>query len=148
MSGAVMVLPRGGLIDAAGKPLHYDRVYYIGEQDFYVPRDAKGKFKTYNSHGDAFADTMEVMRKLIPTHVVFNGGVGALTGKHAMLAMVGGRTAFTRRSRLPSVSGWRSWRHVGRPQARTPGLISDVVHPRRVSRRGALMFRSPASSPT
>ena len=89
MSGAVMVLPRGGLIDAAGKPLHYDRVYYIGEQDFYVPRDEKGNFKTYNSHGDAFADTMEVMRKLIPTHVVFNGGVGALTGKHAMLAKVG-----------------------------------------------------------
>ena len=89
MSGAVMVLPRGGLKDGAGKPLHYDRVYYIGEQDFYVPRDAKGKFKTYDSHGDAFADTMEVMRKLVPTHVVFNGAVGALTGKHAMPAKVG-----------------------------------------------------------
>ena len=32
---------------------------------------------------------MEVMRKLIPTHVVFNGKVGALTGKNAMTAKVG-----------------------------------------------------------
>jgi nitrite reductase (NO-forming) len=89
MSGAVMVLPRDGLKDATGKPLRYDRVYYLGEQDFYVPRDKNGKFKTYDSPGDAFVDTMEVMRKLIPTHVVFNGRVGALTGKNAMAAKVG-----------------------------------------------------------
>ena len=89
MSGAVMVLPRDGLKDANGKPLHYDRVYYLGEQDLYVPRDAKGKFKTYDSHIAAFADTIEAMRKLIPTHVVFNGRVGALTGKNAMPAKVG-----------------------------------------------------------
>src|SRR4030095_16231388 len=66
MSGAVMVLPRGGLKDGPGKPLRYDRVYYIGEQDLYVPRDAKGKFKTYASHIEAFTDTMEAMRKLVP----------------------------------------------------------------------------------
>jgi nitrite reductase (NO-forming) len=89
MSGAVMVLPRAGLKDAAGRPLHYDRIYYIGEQDFYVPRDEKGKFKSYATHGDAFADTMELMRKLVPSHVVFNGRVGALTGKNAMPAKVG-----------------------------------------------------------
>src|SRR5579872_6016683 len=47
MSGVIMVLPRGGLTDAAGKPLHYDRLYYIGEQDFYVPRDRAGKSKSY-----------------------------------------------------------------------------------------------------
>ena len=35
------------------------------------------------------ADTMEVMRKLVPSHVVFNGAVGALTGKNAMPAKVG-----------------------------------------------------------
>jgi hypothetical protein len=29
------------------------------------------------------------MRKLIPTHVVFNGKVGALTGKNALTAKVG-----------------------------------------------------------
>jgi len=89
MSGAVMVLPRDGLKDAGGKALHYDRLYYLGEQDFYVPRDAKGKFKTYDTHADAFADTRDVMRKLIPTHVVFNGRVGALTGQNAMPAKVG-----------------------------------------------------------
>jgi nitrite reductase (NO-forming) len=89
MSGAVMVLPRDGLKDRNGRSLRYDRVYYLGEQDFYVPRDAKGKFKTYATHIDAFADTRDVMRKLIPTHVVFNGRVGALTGKNAMPAKVG-----------------------------------------------------------
>ena len=89
MNGAVMVLPRDGLKDGKGKPLHYDRVYYIGEQDLYVPRDEKGKFKSYDSPGEAYADTVEVMRKLIPTHVVFNGKVGALTGKNALTAKVG-----------------------------------------------------------
>jgi nitrite reductase (NO-forming) len=89
MSGAIMVLPRDGLKDRAGKPLHYDRVYYIGENDFYVPRDAKGRFKSYSSPGEGYADMVEVMRKLIPTHVVFNGKVGALTGKNALTAKVG-----------------------------------------------------------
>ena len=89
MSGAIMVLPRSGLTDRAGHPLHYDRVYYIGENDLYVPRDDKGEFKAYDSAGDAYADTMEVMRKLVPTHVVFNGKVGALTGKNALTAKVG-----------------------------------------------------------
>lgn len=89
MSGAVLVLPRDGLKDGAGNPLHYDRVYYIGEQDMYVPRDKNGKFKTYATHADAFADTMDLMRTLTPTHVVFNGKVGALTGKNALTAKVG-----------------------------------------------------------
>ncbi len=89
MAGAVMVLPRDGLKDAAGKPLHYDRIYYVGENEFYIPRDEKGKFKAYESLGDSYADTEEVMRKLIPSHVVFNGKVGALTGKNAMTAKVG-----------------------------------------------------------
>jgi nitrite reductase (NO-forming) len=89
MHGAVMVLPREGLKDGAGKALRYDRIYYIGEHDLYVPRDEKGKFKTYDSVGESYADTMEVARKLIPTHVVFNGKVGALTGKNAMTARVG-----------------------------------------------------------
>ncbi|MDE2063731.1 MAG: multicopper oxidase domain-containing protein, partial [Bradyrhizobium sp.] len=34
MHGAVMVLPRDGLKDRDGKPLHYDKVFYIGENDF------------------------------------------------------------------------------------------------------------------
>jgi len=89
MSGAVMVLPRDGLKDAAGKRLHYDRVYYIGENDFYVPRDAKGNFESFSDASDYFPKTLELMRKLIPSHVVFEGKVGALTGKSALQAKVG-----------------------------------------------------------
>jgi nitrite reductase (NO-forming) len=89
MQGAVMVLPRDGLKDGNGKSLHYDRVYYVGETEFYIPRDANGKFKTYDSLGDAYTDTEQTMRGLIPSHVVFNGKVGALTGKNAMPAKVG-----------------------------------------------------------
>jgi len=91
MSGAVMVLPRDGLKDEAGKPLRYDRIYYVGENDFYVPRDENGKFKSYGSAGESYPETQEVMRKLIPTHVVFNGRVDSLTGKNAMTAKVGER---------------------------------------------------------
>ena len=89
MNGAVMVLPRGGLKDRDGNPIRYDRAYYVGEQDFYVPMDEDGRFKTYESLGDSFADTMELMRRLIPSHVVFNGKAGALTGPGALTAKVG-----------------------------------------------------------
>ncbi len=89
MNGAIMVLPRDGLKDGAGNPLHYDRIYYIGEQDFYVPRDDEGNFKTYPTAGDGYDDMVKVMRTLIPTHEVFNGAVGALTGDNAMPANVG-----------------------------------------------------------
>jgi nitrite reductase (NO-forming) len=89
MGGAVMVLPRDGLKDANGKRLHYDRIYYIGENDFYVPRDEKGNFVAIGEMSDYFPQTLEVMRKLIPTHVVFEGKVGALTGENALRAKVG-----------------------------------------------------------
>lgn len=89
MSGAVMVLPRDGLKDEKGKPVRYDRIYYVGENDFYIPRDEQGKFKKYDSAGDNYDDTVKVMRGLIPTHVVFNGKAGSLTGEHAMKAKVG-----------------------------------------------------------
>lgn len=89
MHGTVMVLPRDGLKDGEGKPLHYDRIFYIGENDFYVPKDEKGKYKIYETLGESYADTTEVMRKLIPTHVVFEGRAGALTGKKALSAKVG-----------------------------------------------------------
>jgi nitrite reductase (NO-forming) len=89
MNGAIMVLPREGLSDGKGHALHYDSVYYVGEQDFYVPRDEKEHYKTYNAPADAFADTEKAMRSLVPTHVVFEGRVGALTGKNALTAKVG-----------------------------------------------------------
>jgi nitrite reductase (NO-forming) len=89
MSGAVMVLPREGLRDKSGKFLHYDRIYYIGENDFYVPRGDNGKFQSFTQASDFFPKTLELMRKLVPTHVVFEGKVGALTGKNALQAKVG-----------------------------------------------------------
>ncbi|WDQ98609.1 copper-containing nitrite reductase [Devosia sp. J2-20] len=91
MNGAIMVLPREGLNDGKGNALGYDRVYYVGEQDFYVPKDTDGNYITYESIGDGYADTLEVMRTLKPSHVVFNGKVGALTGENAMTAAVGER---------------------------------------------------------
>ena len=89
MSGTIMVLPRDGLKNDKGAQITYDKVFYIGENDFYVPRDEDGNFKTYESHGDSYADTLEVMKSLTPTHVVFNGAKGALTGDKAMKARVG-----------------------------------------------------------
>ena len=89
MSGAVMVLPRDGLRDKTGKFLRYDRIYYIGENDFYVPRGDDGKFQSFTDASDFFPKALELMRKLVPTHVVFEGKVGALTGKNALQAKVG-----------------------------------------------------------
>ncbi len=94
MSGTIMVLPRGGLKDANGKRLHYDRAYTIGEFDLYIPKDEKGNYKDYDTPAASYADTVEVMQTLTPTHVVFNGKVGALTGAHALLANVGETVLF------------------------------------------------------
>ena len=89
MSGTVMVLPRDGLKNDKGEPVSYDRIYYVGENEFYIPRDETGAFKNYESLGESYDETMTVMRGLIPTHVVFNGGVGSLTGDNALKAKVG-----------------------------------------------------------
>ncbi len=94
MNGAIMVLPREGLKDALGRSVAYDRAYYIGEQDFYIPQDEAGKFKSYPSPAAGFGDMTEVMRTLTPTHVVFNGKVGALTGGGALKAKVGEKVLF------------------------------------------------------
>jgi nitrite reductase (NO-forming) len=94
MSGAVMVLPRDGLKNAQGKPFTYDRAYYVGEQDFYIPRDADGNYRKYETAGEDLADSLAVMRGLIPTHEVFNGKAGALTGENAMTAKVGETVLF------------------------------------------------------
>ena len=94
MSGTLMVLPRDGLKDATGKPLHYDRAYTIGEFDLYIPKDKDGKYKDYKTLLDSYGDTRATMRGLIPSHVVFNGRVGALTGKNALTAKVGESVLF------------------------------------------------------
>ncbi|NOQ17277.1 MAG: nitrite reductase, copper-containing [Methyloprofundus sp.] len=89
LSGAIMVLPRDGLEDELGNPITYDKAYYIGEQGFYFPKDAEGNYKSYSSALDAMPDTLAQMRKLIPSHSVFNGTVGSLTGENALTAAVG-----------------------------------------------------------
>jgi nitrite reductase (NO-forming) len=94
MSGTIMVLPRDGLKDEAGNPVAYDKAYTIGEFDLYIPKDADGNFIDYETPGDAYADTVEVMKTLTPTHVVFNGAKGALTGDNAMTADVGETVLF------------------------------------------------------
>ncbi|SEI05944.1 copper-containing nitrite reductase [Stutzerimonas xanthomarina] len=114
MSGTLMVLPREGLKDPAGKPLHYDRVYTIGESDLYIPKDKDGKYKNYNTLMDSYGDTRETMRGLIPSHVVFNGRVGALTGKNALTAKVGESVLFihsqaNRDSRPHLIGGHGDW---------------------------------------
>lgn len=94
MNGAVMVLPREGLKDGKGNALKYDLAYYIGEQDFYIPRDESGAYKKYDTAGEDLTDCLDVMRTLTPTHVVFNGKAGALTGDHALKAKVGDSVLF------------------------------------------------------
>ncbi|WP_299560358.1 copper-containing nitrite reductase [uncultured Sulfitobacter sp.] len=89
MNGAVMVLPRDGLKDRDGNALYYDSIAYIGEQDYYLPMDENGDYISYATAGEDYADSLDAMRTLTPTHSVFNGAVGALTGAHALKARVG-----------------------------------------------------------
>jgi nitrite reductase (NO-forming) len=157
MNGAIMVLPRDGLKDAAGKPVRYDRAYYIGEQDFYVAKDASAKYKEYATPNDSLFDMMEVMKTLTPSFVVFNGSVGALTGDHALTAKVGEKVLFihaqaNRDSRPHLIGGhgdlvWQGGKFNDRPatnqetwfvaggsaaamlyQFRQPGLYAYVNH--------------------
>ncbi|MCH9699136.1 MAG: nitrite reductase, copper-containing [Gammaproteobacteria bacterium] len=94
MNGVIMVLPREGLKDAQGHSVHYDRAYYIGEQDFYVPKDENGVYRRYDTLPDALEDTLQVMQGLVPSHVVFNGAVGALTKANHLTANVGETVLF------------------------------------------------------
>jgi nitrite reductase (NO-forming) len=94
MSGTIMILPRDGLKDHENKPVKYDRVFYIGENDFYVPRDKDGNFMRFPDHGSSYADTLAVMNSLVPSHVVFNGKAGALTGDNALKSSVGETVLF------------------------------------------------------
>ncbi|EPX75600.1 copper-containing nitrite reductase [Salipiger mucosus] len=94
MVGSIMVLPRDGLKDHEGRRVSYDRVYYIGENEFYIPKDEAGVYKRYGDVGESYLDTLEVMNGLVPSHVVFNGKVGALTGDNALKAAVGEKVLF------------------------------------------------------
>lgn len=94
MNGVIVVLPRDGLKDAKGELVTYDKAYFIGEQDYYIPKDEDGAYKEYDSPAAGLGDMLEVMRTLTPSHVVFNGSVGALTGDSALTADVGDRVLF------------------------------------------------------
>ena len=90
MNGAIMVLPRDGLRDPAGNPLAYDRAYYIGEQDYYVPKDENGEYLRFDTPAESFGPDLEAMRTLaMPSHIVFNGESGALQGDGQLTARVG-----------------------------------------------------------
>lgn len=114
MNGTLLVLPEGGLKDAYGNVLHYDRIYTIGEHDLYIPKDENGKYKKYGSLAESYGDTREAMRGLIPSHVVFNGKVGALTGEGALKAKVGETVLFVhgqcnRDTRPHLIGGHADW---------------------------------------
>ncbi|MBI3139375.1 MAG: nitrite reductase, copper-containing [Sphingobacteriales bacterium] len=94
MNGAIMVLPREGLKDENGNSVHYDKAYYIAEQDYYVPKDDKGLYKEYTRPAESFSDMLKVFQTLNPSHIVFNGVTGALTGKNALTAKVGDKVLF------------------------------------------------------
>ena len=57
MNGAIMVLPRGGLKDENGNPVKYEKAYYIGEQDYYLPQGEDGKYIRFNSPLEGFGKT-------------------------------------------------------------------------------------------
>jgi len=126
MAGACMVLPREGLSDDRGRPVAYDRVYFVGESDHYIPRDDDGNYMRFADVGESYFDTEKVMNGLIPTHVVFNGAVGALTGDNAMTAKVGERVLFihaqANRDSRPHIIGghgdlvWETGKFANPPQ--------------------------------
>jgi len=89
MAGTIMVLPRNGLTDANGNSVTYDKVWHIGEQDYYVPKDEDGNFKSYDELADAMSDTFDIMREFVPSHVVIGGSAFAYTGDNALKSKVG-----------------------------------------------------------
>ncbi|NNK47889.1 MAG: nitrite reductase, copper-containing, partial [Gemmatimonadetes bacterium] len=88
-NGAILVLPREGLRDGYGNPVRYDRAFYFGEQDYYVPMNDDGTSLRFDNYASQMGPTLQVMRGLVPTHIAFNGQYGALTGDIRLEAEVG-----------------------------------------------------------
>jgi nitrite reductase (NO-forming) len=88
-NGAILVLPREGLRDGNGDPIRYDRAFYFGEQDYYVPLNADGTSPRHGSFAEQMGPMLEVMKGLVPTHIAFNGSYGALTEDIRLEAEVG-----------------------------------------------------------
>jgi nitrite reductase (NO-forming) len=94
MNGAIMVLPRDGLHDQHGRPVHYDKAWYIAEQDYYLSTNENGRFKEYDTPSAGFPDLIKSMKTLHPSHLVFNGKTNALTGPNALQAKTGEKVLF------------------------------------------------------
>ena len=94
LSGTIMILPREGLKDNKGHSIQYNKAYYIGEQGFYRPKDENGEYQRFNSVLEALPHVQAEMSKNIPSHIVFNGAVGSMTGKQALTAQVGEKVLF------------------------------------------------------
>ncbi len=88
-NGAILVLPREGLRDGYGEPVRYDKAFYFGEQDYYIPMNADGTSKRYGNFALQMGDAIQVMRGLTPTHIAFNGTYGSLTSDIRLEAAVG-----------------------------------------------------------
>ncbi len=125
MNGAIMVLPRNGLTDKNGNSLTYDKAYYIVQQEYYLPKDEKGNYKQYSSPAEGFGDLIKSMKTLTPTHIVFNGKAGALTGENALKANVGDKVLFitssaNRDTRIHLIGGHADLYWVGGSFANKP----------------------------
>ncbi len=106
-NGAILVLPREGLRDGYGNPIRYDRAFYFGEQDYYVPKNDDGSWKRSSNFATQMGDMLRVMDGLVPTHVVFNGQTGALTEDIRLEAQVGETILM-----LHSQANYPSWPHL------------------------------------
>ncbi len=106
-NGALLVLPREGLRDGYGNPIRYDRAFYFGEQDYYVPKNEDGSWRRSKNFVDQMAPMLQVMDGLVPTHVVFNGKTGALTQDIRLESKVGETILM-----LHSQANYPSWPHL------------------------------------
>jgi nitrite reductase (NO-forming) len=93
-NGAILVLPREGLRDGYGNPIRYDKAFYFGEQDYYIPMRPDGTSQRFHNYAHQRAPMLEVMRGLIPTHIAFNGIYGSLTEDIRLEANVGETVLF------------------------------------------------------
>lgn len=89
MNGAIMVIPKDGLQDKDGQQITYDQAYYIGEQDFYIPKDENGEYIRFATAGESYPQDRLAMNTLVPSHITFGDRKAAYTGDNALTSKVG-----------------------------------------------------------